>query len=67
MIQIYNDKKGTANSFEASLAEPETWGVQPLYGFGASPQQAAADLKRALEQRITKLQQLDFTQVTFVE
>ena len=67
MIQLYNDGKGKNNSFEATLAEPETWGLLPIYGLGASPQEAALALQKAIAQHIAALQALDYTAVVFLE
>lgn len=67
MIQIYNDGKGQATSFEATIADHETWGLQPIYGLGASPQEAATALKKAIEQHIANLQALDYTEVVFIK
>lgn len=67
MIQIYNDGKGKADSFEATLLDPETLGVQPAYGLGASPQLAVANLKQAIQQRIVLLQTIDYSQISMPE
>jgi hypothetical protein len=62
MIQIYNDGKGKADSFEATLIDPETLGMQPVYGLGASPQVAVENLKQAIQQRIALLQRIDYSE-----
>jgi hypothetical protein len=67
MIQIYNDGKGQSTSFEATIADHEALGLQPIYGLGASPQEAATALMKAVEQHIAILQALDYTEVVFIE
>lgn len=67
MIQIYNDGKGKADSFEATLIDPEALGIQPAYGLGASSQLAVANLQQAIEQRIALLQTIDYSQIDLLE
>ncbi|WP_157530583.1 hypothetical protein [Hymenobacter norwichensis] len=62
MIQIYDDGKGKADSFEATLIDPEALGIQPVYGLGASPQVAVENLKQAIQQRIALLQGIDYSE-----
>lgn len=64
MILIYNDGKGKADSFEATLIDPEVLGIQPVYGLGASPQLAVENLKQAIQQRIAVLQAIDYSQIS---
>ncbi|MBO0361166.1 hypothetical protein J0X19_24625 [Hymenobacter sp. BT186] len=67
MIQIYNDGKGKADSFEATLLDPEALGIQPAYGVGASPQLAVDNLKQAIHQRIGLLQAIDYSEISLLE
>lgn len=67
MIQIYNDGKGKVDSFEATLLDPEAFGIQPAYGLGASVQLAVENLKHAIEQRIVLLQAIDYGQFSSPE
>jgi hypothetical protein len=67
MIQIYNDGRGKADSFEATLLDPEALGMQPAYGLGASPQLAVASLKHTIQQRIVLLQTIDYSQISLPE
>lgn len=67
MIQIYNDGKGKAYSFETTLIDLEALGIQPAYDLGASSQLAVANLKQAIEQRVTLLQAIDYSQISLLE
>jgi hypothetical protein len=64
MVQIYKDGKGKVDSCEATLTDPEAVGIQPACDLGASPQLAVANLKQAIQQRITLLQAIDYSEIS---
>jgi hypothetical protein len=60
-IQIHNDGKEKHNSYEARLSD------LALCGFGATQEEAIADLKRLVKGLVDSLRHINYDDVTMVD
>jgi hypothetical protein len=60
-VLIHNDGKNKRNSYEARLSD------LALCGFGATQEEAIADLKRLVQGLVASLRNINYDEVTIVD